>query len=46
MNVFRHIAAECRADRIFALMILGLGSWSAISLALLALNTLELLPPS
>ncbi|MDP4006663.1 hypothetical protein [Methylobacterium sp. NEAU K] len=46
MTVFRHIAAECRADRVFALMILGLGSWSAISLALLALNVLDLLPAS
>lgn len=44
MSVFRHIAAECRADRVFALMILGLGSWLAVSLALLALNILDLLP--
>lgn len=44
MSVFRHIAAECRADRVFALMILGVGSWSAVSLALLALNILDLLP--
>ncbi len=46
MTVFRHIAAECRADRVFALVILSLGSWSAISLALLALNILDLLPAS
>ncbi len=36
MTVLRHIAAECRDDRVFALMVLGLGSWSALSLALLA----------
>jgi hypothetical protein len=46
MSVFRHIAAECRADRIFALMVLVLGSWSAISLAVLILNALDLLPPA
>jgi hypothetical protein len=46
MIVLRHIAAECRNDRVFALMILGLGSWSALSLALLALNVLDLLPAS
>ncbi|WP_191970271.1 hypothetical protein [Methylobacterium planeticum] len=46
MIVFRHIAAECRAARVFALMILGLGSWSVFSLALLALNALDLLPAS
>lgn len=44
MTIFRHIAAECRTDRVFALMILGLGTWSAISLALLALNAIGLLP--
>lgn len=46
MTMFRHITAECRADRVFALMALGLDSWSALSLALLALNVLDLLPAS
>lgn len=46
MSVLRHIAAECRADRAFAMMIVALGSWSAISLALLALNALNLFPAS
>ena len=46
MIVLRHIAAECRDDRVFALMILGLGSWSAVSLALLALNVFDRLPTS
>ena len=46
MTVFRHIVAACRADRAFALTILGLGSWSALSLALLVLNVLDLLPAS
>ncbi|MFC6388258.1 hypothetical protein [Methylorubrum zatmanii] len=46
MIVIRHIAAECRADRVFALMVLGLGSWLALSLALLALSVLDLLPAS
>ncbi|WP_200945583.1 hypothetical protein [Methylobacterium sp. Leaf456] len=44
MTVFRRIAAECRADRVFAPMILGLGSWSALSPVLLALNVLDPLP--
>lgn len=35
-----------RDDCVFALMVLGLGSWSALSLALLALNVLDLLPAS
>lgn len=46
MIVFRHIAAECRDDRVFALMVLGIGAWSALSLALLALNVLDLLSAS
>jgi len=46
MIVFRHIAAECRDDRVFALMVLVLGSWTAVSLALLALNFLDVLPAS
>jgi hypothetical protein len=46
MTVFRHIAAECRDDRVFALMVLVLGSWTAVSLALLALNVLDVLPAS
>lgn len=46
MTVFRHIAAEFRTDRAFRLMILGLGSWSVLSLALLALNLLDLLSAS
>ena len=46
MNVFRHIAAACRADRVFAVMVLALGAWSVVSLALLALNALNLLPES
>lgn len=46
MTMFRHIAAEFRADRVFALMALGLDSWSALSLALLALNVIDLLPAS
>ncbi|WP_331327958.1 hypothetical protein [Methylobacterium fujisawaense] len=46
MNVFRHIAAECRDDRFFALMVLVLGSWTTVSLALLALYVLDVLPAS
>lgn len=46
MIVFRHIAAECRDDRVFALMVLVLGSWTAFSLALLALNVVDVLPAS
>lgn len=43
MTVFRHIAAEFRTDRAFRRMILGLGSWSVLSLAL---NVLDLLSAS
>jgi len=46
MTVFRQIAAECRADRVLALTILGFGSWSAVSLALFADDVLDLLPAS
>ena len=46
MTVFRHIAAECRDDRAFALTVLVLGSWTAVSLALLVLNVLDVLPSS
>jgi hypothetical protein len=46
MTVFRQIAAECRDDRVFALMVLVLGSWTAISLAMLVLNVLDGLPAS
>ena len=46
MTVFRHIAAECRDDRVFAVMILVLGSWTAVSLALLTLNVLDVLSAS
>jgi len=46
MIVFRHIAAECRDDRVFALMVLVLGWWTAVSLARLALNVLNVLPVS
>ncbi|MBB2963471.1 hypothetical protein [Methylobacterium sp. R2-1] len=46
MTVLRHIAAEFRADRLFAPMILGLGAWSALALAMLALNVLDGLPAS
>ncbi|MFF9550843.1 hypothetical protein [Methylobacterium fujisawaense] len=46
MTVFRHIAAECRDDRVFALMVFVLGSWTAVTLALLALNVLDMLPAS
>lgn len=46
MMVFRHIAAQCRDDRVSALMVFVLGSWTAISLALLTLNVLDVLPAS
>ncbi|GAN50239.1 hypothetical protein ME121_4278 [Methylobacterium sp. ME121] len=46
MIVFRHIAAECRDDRVFALMVLVLGSWTAFCFGLLALNVIDVLPPS
>lgn len=46
MTVFRHIAAECRDDRVFALMVFVLGSWTAISFGMLALNVLDVLPSS
>lgn len=46
MSVLRHIAAECMVDRVFAVMIVALGSWSAISCALLALNALDLFAAS
>lgn len=46
MIVLRHIAAECRDDRVFAPMVLVLGSWTAVSLALLALSVLDVLPGS
>ncbi|SFE14533.1 hypothetical protein [Methylobacterium sp. 13MFTsu3.1M2] len=41
MPIVRYILAECRADRVFALMVVALGGWSAVSLALLALNVFE-----
>ncbi|KZB98556.1 hypothetical protein AU375_05133 [Methylobacterium radiotolerans] len=41
MRIVRHILAECRADHVFALMVIALGGWSAVSLALLALNLFE-----
>jgi hypothetical protein len=46
MSVLRHIAAECMVDRVFAVMIVALGSWSAISCALLALNAFDLFAAS
>ncbi|MBB5764169.1 hypothetical protein ABEV34_04315 [Methylorubrum rhodesianum] len=46
MTVLRQIAAECRADRVLALVILGLGAWSAIALAILAFTVLDGLPAS
>ncbi|WP_457104688.1 hypothetical protein [Methylobacterium sp. P5_C11] len=41
MQTVRHILAACGADRAFALTIVALGAWSALSLGLLALNTFE-----
>ncbi|WP_331292150.1 MULTISPECIES: hypothetical protein [Methylobacterium] len=41
MRIVRHILAEYRADHVFALMVVALGGWSAVSLALLALNVFE-----
>lgn len=41
MQILRQILDECRADRVFALMIVTLGAWSAISVLLLALNIPE-----
>lgn len=46
MRIFRDLAAECRADRTFAVMVAVLGFWSAASLALLVLNLLDLFPSS
>ncbi|WP_264048252.1 hypothetical protein [Methylobacterium flocculans] len=46
MRVFRDIATECGADRVFATMVAVLGVWSALSLALLAVILLDLLPRS
>lgn len=44
MRLFQDLAAECRADRAFAAMVVALGFWSASSLALLVLNLLDLFP--
>jgi hypothetical protein len=41
MQPVRHILAACRADPAFALTIVALGAWSALSLGLLALNAFE-----
>ena len=46
MRIFRVVASECRADRVFLAMVAGLGAWSALSLALLALTLLDLFPLS
>lgn len=44
MRMFRDIATECRADRIFAALVAALGAWSPLSVTLLALNLLDLFP--